>query len=442
MSVIVDQFVGKTLGKYQLRQLLGQGNLTAVYAAHPYGQGQPVMLTIFMLPQACTGSARERFMQRFTQEAARLLKLNHPHVVSVYDFGEQDGYPYLVTPLGEGYSLATVLKQYTRCTPAQTLELLKQIAPGLDYVHEQGMVHGSLKPSNILLDTNRHVQIAGFGLASLLEMRGIGSVKHSHPHLFNVAGTFLTSSEYVAPEVVSGSPADARADIYALGIILFEMLSGRPPFVGDDPFALALQHVERGIPSLQDVYPDGPTALDLVLQRALERDPERRVASAGKLLRLFERTMDVLQKASQSQVMVQLPNAQPTVVSWVGNEAETSAQWRGEPTFTTTRMPVPAAQTMLDVQPMAAPVEQNRRLQAPLPTATDQIILAGPMAMPYSALAPANANLRQPEPPFDPLAWSSVGPVGPPMATSGTFNASQKPQARPQNQLAKNVAVW
>ncbi len=297
MQVPVDRLVGKSFGQYELEQLLGQGSVSSAYVARPYGGEQTVMLTLITLPQNISSRTRERFIERFVREASPLKHLHHPNIVPVYDCGELGGYPYLVTPLSEGGSLSVLLKQRARCTPSQALSILKPVATGLHYAHQSQCVHGSLKLSNILLDGQQRLQIAGFGMTRLLEMRGIGLVQNAYPHLFSVAGTLLYNPAYIAPEIVQGQPATVQSDVYSLGIIVFELLSGHPPFRGDDPFEVAKQHVYQRVPALQEFVPEAPAALDLVLQRALERDPKQRLSSVLKLAEAFERTLQVLQAA-------------------------------------------------------------------------------------------------------------------------------------------------
>jgi len=282
ISISIDQLVGNTLGSYRVEQLLGHGSVNAVYLARQLTQQQTVMLTAFILPQECSPQARERFRERFTRVASALTKLKHPHVLPVYDFGEQLGYPYIVTPLVTTGSLAKLLKQQSRLNPTQTLEILQQVAAGLDYAHSQGVVHGTLKHTNILLDNEQKVQIAGFGLFNILEIRGIELFPHPYAHLFSIARTFLGAPEYIAPEVVQGAPIDARSDLYALGAMLFEMLCGKPPFSGSDPLATALQRLQQPVPSLLTHAPDLPPGLDLLVHRALEPDPTQRYQSAEK----------------------------------------------------------------------------------------------------------------------------------------------------------------
>jgi serine/threonine protein kinase/Rieske Fe-S protein len=306
ISISIDQLVGNALGSYRIEQLLGYGSVNAVYLARSARQ-QNVMLTAFILPQECSPQARERFRERFTRVASALTKLNHPHVLAVHDFGDQFGYPYIVTPLVTTGSLAKVLKQQTRLKPAQALEILQQVADGLDYAHSQGIVHGTLKSTNILLDNQQQVQIAGFGLFNILEIRGIEQLSHPYAHLFSIARTFLGTPEYIAPEVVQGATLDARSDLYSLGAMLFEMLSGKPPFSGSDPLAVALQRLQQPVPSLLAHAPDLPPALDLLVHRALEPDPKQRYQSAGNLVGAFERLLNVMD-AAQSAGSTPMPS--------------------------------------------------------------------------------------------------------------------------------------
>lgn len=300
-----EHFVGRTIGEYYLSQLLGQGKLSAVYAARAEGGIELVMLTIFRLPPECQGIVRERFMARFSQQAQALCLLSHPHIVPTYAYGEQDGYPYLVTQMIEGETIASLLKKQQRCSPDLTLALLRQIAAALDYAHTHNVIHGTLKASNILLVREEGsngiytVMTAGFGLAHMLEIRGIGQVAHQYPGLFSIAGTLLTNPVYIAPEVVAGGTFDERADVYALGILTFEMLSGHPPFSSTNPFDILQQHIHERIPSLPSIAADVPAALDIALQRALEHNPAFRLQTAGKLVKAFERVLNVIEEAAK-----------------------------------------------------------------------------------------------------------------------------------------------
>ncbi|MBX5457419.1 MAG: serine/threonine protein kinase, partial [Thermogemmatispora sp.] len=288
-----DLLVGQMVGGYRVEQLLSKGRVSAVYLARHSVSGLPVAVTAIIIPEDFSVRARNRFIRRFTQIATALLELDHPHILPIYDFGEQLGYPYLISPYVTDGSLAHVLKRDGRCAPSYALEVLQQVAAGLDYAHARGIVHRALKPANIVLQGDEHhVTVAGFGLVDLLQLRGVRRVEHPYLHLLNLAGTFLGSPEYLAPEVVLGQQQiDARADIYALGIILYELLSGKPPFTGNDSLEIALQHVKQPVPALRNLCPALPPEIDEVLSQALARDPARRFSSAGAFVTAYARAL-------------------------------------------------------------------------------------------------------------------------------------------------------
>jgi serine/threonine-protein kinase len=300
-SLLVGQLVGHSLDTYQIERLMGHSKMNAVYLARHSLEQHMVMLTVFLLPDEYSLQARKRFRERFAQVASTLIKLDHPCILPVYDFGEQEEYSYIVTPLITTInSLAGLLKQQSRLTPAHALKILRQVAAGFDYAHSHGVLHRALKSANILLDDEQRVLIAGFGQANMLELRGIEEIQHPYMHLLSIAKTFLGAPEYIAPEVVQGKPFDARADIYALGVMLFEMLTGESPFAGMSSLTTALQHVDRPVPSLLTTCPDLPFTLDLIVQRALQRDPAQRYQSAEELVSALERVLAVIDVAQAS----------------------------------------------------------------------------------------------------------------------------------------------
>ncbi len=287
MQTLRDQLVGQTIGEYRVERLLGRGRLSAVYLAQDPIQRNSVALTTFIIPEQFSSDARARFIARFHKEAAALVALQHRHLLPIHAYGEYSGLPYLVTPYMMHGSLADVLKQRGRCQPAYVLSVLEQIASGLEYAHRRGVVHGSLKPANLLLDGQHGTLVAGFGLMQILQLRDIEQSEKPYAHLLNVAGTFLGSPEYLAPEVVMGHRMDTRSDIYALGIVLFELLCGKPPFAGGAALEVAQRHVNEPLPSLRSLCPDIPIALELVITHALERNPALRFQHTSELVEAF-----------------------------------------------------------------------------------------------------------------------------------------------------------
>lgn len=340
-TVSVDQLEGQTLGDYTVERLLGRGKLSTVYLAQQRSQNRTAMVTTFTIPESLSTPARERFTTRFIQVGSALVSLNHPHILPIYDCGVHFGSPYLVTSFVKGGSLAQVLKQQPRFTPEQALDMLKQMAEGLDYAHSKGVVHGILNPANILVSNGQVLQLTGFGLKQMLQMQGIEEYHHPQAHLISIAGTFLGSPEYIAPECVLGASVDARTDVYSLGIMLFELLSGSPPFTGTEPLEIAAKRLQQPVPSLHETCHDLPAAYDLILYQALEREPEKRYKYAGEIARAFERVKKVLEGAAKDsgtvhkQTTMHSEMTLPPTVNWFDEEIVPTRKWQLMPPVVT-----------------------------------------------------------------------------------------------------------
>jgi serine/threonine protein kinase/Rieske Fe-S protein len=286
-TLSVDQLVGQTLGSYRVERLLGQGRLNAVYLARNLFEQRTDALTIYLVPERFSLEARQRFLVRFLKEAAAVSSLKDQHILPVCEYSEHGGFPYLVTPYMTNGSLADVVKQQGHCSFTDVMNILEQVGSGLEYAHRRGHIHGMLRPSNIVLSNDGSMLVAGFGLMHMLQMSGIDQTNRPYAHLLSVVETFMIAPEYVAPEIVQGQAIDKRSDVYALGAILFELLSGRPPFTGEGTMEVAMQHVNQPAPSLRSVAPDVPVALASVINQALERDPERRFQRVSELVEAF-----------------------------------------------------------------------------------------------------------------------------------------------------------
>jgi serine/threonine protein kinase len=322
----LDQLVGRTLGQYRIERLLGHAQLGTMYLARQLSQGRTVMVSTFNFPQGLSTVERNQLSTRLAGERAALTRLSHPYIVPIYDLGEQSGYLYLVAAFVKGSSLSQQLKQQKRFAPEQALKALKLLGVGLDYAHSQGVVHGILSLSNVLVGNELTIQIAGYGLRTLLEIQEYNQAMHSPTNLFNAHGVLLGSPEYTSPEGILGSPADARSDIYALGVMLFQLLSGTQPFNGSTPFESAMQRIQQPVPSLHAVCPDIPVAFDLVMSKALERDPVRRYQRAGDIAENFERVLNMLNathRGNDASIQQVAQNSQPTLpptINWFDKE--------------------------------------------------------------------------------------------------------------------------
>jgi len=289
-TLSLNQLAGQILGNYRIERFLGQGRLNAIYLARNLTEQRLDALTFYIVPERFSPEARTRFLLRFRKEATAITSLDHPHILPVYDHGEMAGNPYLVTPYMMHGSLVDLLKRHGKYDHSSILPILEQLVSGLAYAHGNGFIHGTLRPSTMVLSPENALRVAGFGLMHMLQLGGIEPSERPdtpYPHLLSIAETFLVTPEYVAPEVVEGQSIDVRSDIYALGCILFELLNGDPPFTGKDPLEIINKHLTQAIPLLHVQNPEVPIALTSVVNQALERDPARRFQHVLELVEAF-----------------------------------------------------------------------------------------------------------------------------------------------------------
>lgn len=271
-------------GRYRVEARLGEGGVGVVYRATDLKLSRPVALKVLHEHAGSRKSSRKRFQR----EARALAALTHPHVVGIIDFGVADTTPYLVMELLEGATLRELLKHGTPLEPPRAFRILRQILLGLASVHRHGLVHRDLKPANVFLqplsDGSEHVKLLDFGLAKFLDPDPNGD-----GHSITRAGEIFGTAGYIAPEQLSGAAIDERADIYAVGVILFEMLAGRKPFGGESHELLRRQLVDP-VPALQQACPSRKAVpeLESMIRRALEREPAERYQNVAELSAVFE----------------------------------------------------------------------------------------------------------------------------------------------------------
>ncbi|HXQ39113.1 MAG TPA: serine/threonine-protein kinase, partial [Anaerolineales bacterium] len=257
---------GKILGQYQIIKPIGQGGMAKIYLAYQPSVKREVAIKVLSPAFQEKGS----FLKQFSQEVEVIAHLQHPQIIPVYDFGEQDDEMYIVMAYIRGGSLADRIDKASKGLPDQdTIRLLELIAEGLDFAHSKEIVHRDLKSNNILIDENNHPYIADFGLAKLTEGK------------LELTNTMMTgTAAYMAPEIAQTGKSTKRADIYALGIILFEMLTGSLPFQGETPYKMLSAHVHQPIPDIRKFRPDLPKAIQAVIEQALAKNPINRFAKA------------------------------------------------------------------------------------------------------------------------------------------------------------------
>jgi tRNA A-37 threonylcarbamoyl transferase component Bud32 len=259
----------KSVGRYQLMERLGQGAMAQVYRAHAPVSDTDVAVKI--LHSHLTGD--EGLEARFRREAQAAASLDHPNIIAVLDYGSDGELSYLVMELVDGPSLKTVLQQRDKpLAPEEAVRLVAALADALEHAHQQGVVHRDVKPSNVLLRDGRldSPVLTDFGVARMVEATVV-----------TASGTTLGTPTYMAPEQGEGKPGDGRSDVYALGVILYELLTGRPPFDAESPYALILRHIHTPPPSPRTLRPALSSALEAVILRALAKEPEARYPTAA-----------------------------------------------------------------------------------------------------------------------------------------------------------------
>jgi pSer/pThr/pTyr-binding forkhead associated (FHA) protein len=261
--------MGSVFAGCRVEEVIGYGDMGVVYRAEEVALRRAVALKL-ILPEH---SRDERFRERFRRESNITAAIDHPNVIPIFDAGEKDEVLFISMRLVEGTDLGALIAAEGRIAPLRAARLVRQVGAALDAAHARGMVHRDVKPSNVLLDRNDHVYLSDFGLAKRAAARG-GLTRQ---------GSIVARAEYAAPELVLNEPIDARADVYALGCLLFEALTGEEPFARWNEGPEVLAPVEAPRPSPVDLCPDLPAEFDEVVQRAMARYPGERYPSAGDL---------------------------------------------------------------------------------------------------------------------------------------------------------------
>ena len=257
-------------GRYAVGEMIGTGGMADVYIAQDERLARKVAVKILRSDLAKDPS----FVARFRKEAFAAAGLNHPGIVAVYDSGE-DPAPYIVMELISGHTLRELIHRGERIPLDRALEIGEGILAALEYSHERGIVHRDIKPANIMITDMGDVKVMDFGIARAMD--DFGATLTS---TWNIVGT----AQYLSPEQAMGDTADARSDIYSTGCLLFEVLTGRPPFTGDTPVSIAYQHVSGELPKPSSIQPTLPGDIDVLLSVALAKKSHDRYQSAGLML--------------------------------------------------------------------------------------------------------------------------------------------------------------
>ncbi|HEX6434177.1 MAG TPA: serine/threonine-protein kinase, partial [Gemmatimonadales bacterium] len=298
MPELQDQLTATLRGRYAIQREIGHGGMAVVYLARDLKHDRDVALKVLQ-PRLAEVLGRERFLREIRVAA----QLRHPNLLPLYDSGDADGSLYYVIPYVEGGSLRDRLSRDGRLALSSALRLAREVAEALDHAHRHKVVHRDIKPENILLDEG-HAVVADFGVA-----RAVSEAIDSE---ITQSGLLVGTPAYMSPEQATDEPADSRSDVYALGCVLFELLTGAPPFTGKSPLAILARRLTEAPPRLSDRGISASPLLENVIARALARDPGERFSTAAELA---EQLATVESQLSQPQATPTRVPAIPQVVT-------------------------------------------------------------------------------------------------------------------------------
>ena len=413
----MEDIVGKTLGQYRVVERLGKGGMAEVFRAFHPALNRYVAIKV-MHPFVAT---EEGFLDRFRHEAQSVAALRHPNIVQVFDFGTEGSLYYMVMEFVEGPTLKKRIAEARQEGDLLPLEevgrIIDQVAQALDYAHRRGMIHRDVKPANILLSSEGEAVLADFGVARMLE-----GPRYT---LTGIMGT----PDYMSPEQGLGQEVDARSDVYALGVVLYEMLVGEVPFKADTPLAVVLKHIQDPLPLPTRLRPELPEALERVVLKAMAKEPEGRYESAGEMAEALERA---LEKATRPEAAaVSHPEAETAPLTGPTIPVETArrpALWLRWAAGAGLVLTLVIAATLLGTHFLGTgpPSEPARTTQPPRTGVVDPTVAA--IALPATTPSPTATPTESPT--FTPFPTAT--PTETPRATpSPTATPSKAPTSTP-----------
>src|SRR6266487_5932169 len=273
-----NDLIGRMLGTCRIEQIIGRGGMGVVYLAQQTRPMRRVAVKLLLPEAKVRTEVSKEFLIRFQREADVIAQLEHVNIMPIYEYGEQDNLAYLVMPYLTGGSLRDILARKGALSLVETVVYIEQAAAALDYAHAHHVIHRDLKPGNFLLHADGRLILSDFGIARIMQ-----ESSDTSGAALTATGVFLGTPEYMAPEMALGETIDQRADIYELGIVLFQMLSGSVPFKENTPLAVVAKQIQEPLPLLHQLNPAIPPAVDNIIQRATAKKREDRFMSAGAI---------------------------------------------------------------------------------------------------------------------------------------------------------------
>src|SRR5579863_1135073 len=289
-----ESLIGNVLGTCTLQMIIGQGGMGAVFLAQQSRPRRQVAVKVLLPSTSLTQNQKVAFLERFRRETDAAASLEHPHILPVYEYGEQNGLAYLVVPYISGGTLRDVMEREGTLLLDRALNYVEQLAAALDFAHSHGVIHRDIKPANVLITPEGRLLLSDFGLVKIVaegqtpQMRLTG------------AGAPVGTPDYMAPEQVIGEAVDGRSDQYSLGVILYQMITGLTPFISETPMQIAAQQLQSPPPSPRIVRKDLPVAAEQVMLRALAKRPADRYLLCQDFVQAFRATISSQASATSS----------------------------------------------------------------------------------------------------------------------------------------------
>ena len=275
MQLVVGELISE---RYELEELVGTGGMSSVYRAHDKLLERDVALKVLHEEFTADGD----YVERFRREARSVAQLSHPNIVTVIDRGAQGGKQFIVFEFVDGENLKARIERKGPLPVREAVDIAREIGRALGFAHEHGLVHRDVKPQNVLLNGDGETKVTDFGIARSQDVHG-GLTQ---------TGTVMGTSDYISPEQARGAHVDAQSDVYSLGAVLYEMLTGEVPFPGENFVSVALRHINEPTPSVRALRPDVPPRLDAAVQCAMGKDPRDRFASMDELCAELAASLD------------------------------------------------------------------------------------------------------------------------------------------------------
>jgi serine/threonine-protein kinase len=336
----MSNLIGQTLGRYHILEQLGQGGMATIYKAYDTRLERDVAVKVIR-KGAFPAEQLERILKRFEREAKALARLTHPNIVPVIDYGEHEGSPYLVMPYLPGGTLKARLGQPMPWEEA--LRLLLPVADALAYAHEHNILHRDVKPSNILLTEKGQPMLTDFGIAKILDVEDTQTLTAS--------GVGIGTPEYMSPEQGLGKPVGPPTDVYALGVVLYELVTGRKPYTADTPMAVVVKHLSDPLPRPSQFARDLPEAVEKLLLKALAKQPEDRYQTMGEFAAALENLSKGPMKTRQPTAAKPKPVSAPeTMATILQDDSATRLQEATRDELLTRAQSVPETADELTIQ--------------------------------------------------------------------------------------------